>query len=107
MSEEKKELTIYQVADQFIALANQLSQQENDLGKVGTGLRYAAARFNAFEAAVKSSDLAAEKQNALEWFSNEYKEMLNENLEDHIKFPPGTPREETSTNNGVETFKAE
>ncbi|MBR9726394.1 DUF3144 domain-containing protein [Shewanella intestini] len=107
MSEEKKGLTIYQIADQFIALANQLSQQENDIGKVGTGMRYAASRFNAFEAAIKSTDLAAEKDNALEWFSNEYKEMLDENLKDHIAYPPGAKREEEKSDNGVETFTVE
>ncbi|MCL1141402.1 DUF3144 domain-containing protein [Shewanella gaetbuli] len=87
-TEAQSATTIYQLADQFIALANQLGQQENDIGKVGTALRYAASRYNAFEAAIKSSDLAAEKENALAWFTNEFKEMLNENLEDHIKHPP-------------------
>ncbi|MDO6619174.1 MULTISPECIES: DUF3144 domain-containing protein [unclassified Shewanella] len=90
MSEEKTETTMYQIADQFIALANQLSQQENDIGKVGTALRFAAARYNAFEAAIKSSNLEAEKDNALEWFSEEFKGMLSENLNDHIKNPPGS-----------------
>ncbi|WP_198782515.1 DUF3144 domain-containing protein [Shewanella putrefaciens] len=80
--------TIFELADQFIALANQLSQQEGDVGKVGTALRFAAARFNAFEAAIKSADLGAEKDSALEWFSGEYREMLNDNLEDHIANPP-------------------
>ncbi|MCS6239456.1 DUF3144 domain-containing protein [Shewanella baltica] len=80
--------TIYELADQFIALANQLSQQEADVGKVGTALRFAAARFNAFEAAIKSADLGAEKDSALEWFSSEFKEMLSDNLDDHIANPP-------------------
>ncbi|MEI8615798.1 DUF3144 domain-containing protein [Shewanella sp. PP-He15 brown] len=80
--------TIYELADQFIALANQLSQQEADVGKVGTALRFAAARFNAFEAAIKSADLGAEKESALEWFSSEFKEMLSDNLDDHIANPP-------------------
>lgn len=76
---------MYQLADQFIALANQLGQTENDIGKVGTALRFAAARYNAFEAAIKSANLEAEKENALSWFTEEYKGMLNENLNDHIK----------------------
>ena len=80
--------TIYELAAQFIALANQLSQQEADVGKVGTALRFAAARFNAFEAAIKSADLGAEKESALEWFSSEFKEMLSDNLDDHIANPP-------------------
>jgi len=104
--EAQSATTIYKLADQFIALANQLSQTENDIGKVGTALRYAAARYNAFEAAIKSSDLAAEKDNALAWFSNEFKEMLNENLEDHIKHPPiSTPDPEPAKDDSVQVFK--
>ncbi|WP_028763217.1 DUF3144 domain-containing protein [Shewanella colwelliana] len=93
MSENKTETTIFQLADQFIALANELSGKEQDVGKVDTAMRFAAARFNAFEASLKSSDLAAEKANALEWFSNEYKEMLSDNLDDHIDNPPGANKE--------------
>ncbi|RTR40015.1 DUF3144 domain-containing protein [Shewanella canadensis] len=95
MSEAGKETTIFQLADQFIALANELSGKEQDVSKVGTALRFAASRFNAFEAAIKSSDLAAEKDAALEWFSKEYKDMLNDNLEDHIKNPPVSQAEKT------------
>ncbi len=91
--DQSQENNIYQIADQFIALANQLGQQEGDVGKVGTALRFAAARFNAFEAAIKSGDLKAEKDNALEWFTAEYKDMLNDNLDDHIENPPVAPSE--------------
>ncbi|MGL4476563.1 MAG: DUF3144 domain-containing protein [Shewanella sp.] len=80
--------SLYELADQFIALANELAQQQQDVGKVGSALRFAAARFNAFEAALKSADLAAEKDNALEWFSQDFKEMLSDNLDDHIATPP-------------------
>lgn len=98
--------TIYELADQFIALANQLSQQEADVGKVGTALRFAAARFNAFEAAIKSSDLGAEKASALEWFSSEFKEMLNDNLDDHIANPPIiTEAAPEDNDNSVQIFK--
>ncbi len=61
MSDDNNQTTIFQLADQFIALANELTQQEGDVGKVGTALRFAAARFNAFEAAIKSADLAPKK----------------------------------------------
>ncbi|MDB2387115.1 DUF3144 domain-containing protein [Shewanella sp.] len=93
MSDAKKETTIFEIADQFIALANELTAKEQDVGKVGTALRFAAARFNAFEASLKSADLSAEKDNALEWFGNEYKAMLKDNLEDHIKNPVQTQAE--------------
>ncbi|WP_299793074.1 DUF3144 domain-containing protein [uncultured Shewanella sp.] len=95
MSEAGKETTIFQLADQFIALANELSAKEQDVSKVGTAMRFAASRFNAFEAALKSADLAAEKENALEWFTKEYKDMLNDNLDDHIKHPPVSKAEKT------------
>ena len=98
--------TIYELADQFIALANQLSQQEADVGKVGTALRFAAARFNAFEAAIKSADLGAEKDSALEWFSCEFKEMLSDNLDDHIANPPILQEAVAEeTDNSVQMFK--
>ncbi|MEC4725014.1 DUF3144 domain-containing protein [Shewanella sp. D64] len=96
MSEADKETTIFQLADQFIALANELSATEQDVSKVGTALRFAASRFNAFEAALKSADLAAEKDNALEWFVNEYKGMLSDNLDDHIKNPPASNNEQAT-----------
>ncbi|MGX9461744.1 DUF3144 domain-containing protein [Shewanella sp. A14] len=106
MSEPKTELTMYQIADQFIALANQLSQQENDIGKVGTAMRFASARFNAFEAAIKSADLATEKDHALAWFSDEFKAMLKENLEDHIANPPvPAPSKEQESDDSVQMFK--
>ncbi len=36
MSDDNNQTTIFQLADQFIALANELTQQEGDVGKVGT-----------------------------------------------------------------------
>lgn len=104
MSEAEKETTIFQLADQFIALANELSAKEQDVSKVGTAMRFAASRFNAFEAALKSADLAAEKNNALEWFSNEYKDMLNDNLDDHIKNPPMSKEQEPAKDEAVQVF---
>ncbi|MCL1058512.1 DUF3144 domain-containing protein [Shewanella sp. Choline-02u-19] len=106
MSEAKKETTIFEIADQFIALANEISATEQDVGKVGTGLRFAAARFNAFEASLKSADLAAEKDNAVEWFGNEYKEMLKDNIEDHIKNPSQPKAEEPAKDDSVQQFNS-
>ena len=94
MSEAKKETTIFQLADQFIALANEINSTEQDVSKVGTAMRFAASRFNAFEASLKSADLSAERDNAIEWFTNEYKEMLTDNLNDQIKNPPMSKEQE-------------
>lgn len=99
--------SLFELADKFIALANELTAAEGDVGKVGTALRFAAARFNAFEAAIKSADLENEKANALKWFSDDYQDMLNDNLDDHIANPPvaTAPEAEPAVDNAVQTFK--
>lgn len=100
MPEQIKEQNLYQIADKFIALANDLVHTEEDVGKVSSALRFAAARFNAFEAAIKSADLTAEKDNALEWFTAEFKDMLNDNLDDHIANPPATQESDKDNASG-------
>ncbi|SQH75310.1 conserved protein of unknown function [Shewanella benthica] len=102
MSEAKKETTIFQLADQFIALANEINAREQDVSKVGTAMRFAASRFNAFEASLKSADLSAERDNAIEWFTNEYKEMLTDNLNDHIKNPSMSKDQESKEQGATE-----
>ena len=87
MSDKETALALFKMADQFIDVANRMVEKENiDIGEVGAALRYAAARFNAHEAAYKATDLAAERNDALMWFSSQYKEMLEENLDQHIKY---------------------
>ncbi|RUM65988.1 MAG: hypothetical protein DSZ03_01860 [Sulfurimonas sp.] len=44
--------TLYTVADQFIDLANTLSQEAYTPNTVGSAFRYAATRFSAFEASL-------------------------------------------------------
>lgn len=87
MSDKETAQALFKMADQFIDVANQLVERDHkDLGEVGAALRYAAARFNAHEAAYKAHDLAAEREDALLWFSSQYKEMLEENLDQHIQY---------------------
>ncbi|MEH6442752.1 MAG: DUF3144 domain-containing protein [Oceanospirillaceae bacterium] len=87
MSDKETALALFKMADEFINIANRLVEQEGkEIGEVGAALRYAAARFNAHEAAFKAKDLAAERSDALAWFSSQYTEMLEENLDQHIKY---------------------
>jgi hypothetical protein len=46
---------------------------------------FAAARYNAFEASSKSSNLKTDKGDALNWYSREYKKMLDANIDDLIE----------------------
>lgn len=86
MSENSPTKTFPQRADEFIAVANQQAV-ESSVDDVNTAILYSAARFNAFSVArsVKSAEiLQAEKQAAIEYFTQRYAELLNQNLEEHI-----------------------
>ena len=86
MSKDVKELEMFEMADKFINIANELVQaQGQEIGRVGAAIRYAAARFNAHDANSKSKNLEEDKENAIEWYTDQYKKMLVENIEDHIK----------------------
>jgi hypothetical protein len=84
MSEDSK--TFQQRADEFIALANDQAG-ESSTGDVNTALLYAAARFNAFSVArvVEDADkLQAEKEEALRYFTERYRNLLEQNLDEYI-----------------------
>ena len=73
-------------ADEVIQLANEQRTHASNI-KVGASLLYAAARFNAFVAASSSADAAemkADKAEALEYFCDEFRKALSENLDDYV-----------------------
>jgi len=82
---EDNEREFWKLADSFINLANDLYASEGD-GKVGYALLYAAARFNAFIVASTAGDkqeLSDEMAPATAYFSDQYRKMFTENLEDY------------------------
>lgn len=86
MSEKSATKTFQQRVDEFVALANQQAS-ESSVDDANTAIIFSAARFNAFSVArsVKSAEiLQAEKQAAIEYFTQRYAEMLNQNLEEYI-----------------------
>ncbi|WP_426416453.1 DUF3144 domain-containing protein [Aestuariirhabdus sp. LZHN29] len=86
MPSETEKQKIYQMADQFIDVANRLaSEPGQDLALVGAAIRYAAARFNAHEASLQSEDLEAEQMEVLSWFTDQYQKMLIDNIEQHVE----------------------
>lgn len=76
----------YNRADAVINLANdQLSEVSR--GKVSASCMYAVARFNAWVTACghgSPEDMAAAKEETLEYFVKQYRAMLEENLDDYI-----------------------
>lgn len=83
MQENKSDERFWDMVDSFIRLANEYGDQVS-IGKVSTALLYAAARYNAFVVvSVDNKNIEGEKPLALEYFGDQYKTMLLENLEDH------------------------
>ncbi len=75
------------MADKFIDLANEFTTSEPK-ERVGAAIMFAAARYNAFEAFSKSSNLARDKDDAVNWYTHEYKRMLEANIDDLIQANP-------------------
>lgn len=72
------------MADKFIDLANEFTKTESK-DRVGAAFMFAAARYNAFEAFAKSSDISRDKDDAINWYTREYKRMLEANMDDLIQ----------------------
>ncbi|KPK00140.1 MAG: hypothetical protein AMJ60_02600 [Desulfobacterales bacterium SG8_35] len=80
---QSDEKVIYDYADRFINLANDLSRSDRS-GNVGVAIRFAAARYSAYEASLRTKNLAADKDNELQLFAKAFTDMLQINIEDYI-----------------------
>ncbi len=74
---------MYDNADKFINLANEMHKTASP-EKIGLALRYAASRYSAFEASLHTTNLSADKEHYLQFFENNFAEMLKTNFEDYI-----------------------
>ena len=87
MSNDKPDTEFWDRADEIINLANKQCDNASN-GKVSSSLLYAVARFNAFIIASSAKDaeeLNNDKVQAIEYFTEQYKKMLAENIDEHIK----------------------
>lgn len=78
--------TFQQRVDEFVAVANQQAA-DSSVDDVNTSIIFSAARFNAFSVArsVDSAEkLQAEKQQALEFFTQRFAEMFEQNIDEYI-----------------------
>ena len=85
MNEEQFDEKFKQLADAFIDLANQQSEQAH-VDNVGMAFLYAASRFNAYVFASAAKDLEqfeADMDSATGFFEDKYKEMLLLNLNEY------------------------
>lgn len=74
-------------ADAYISLANE-QIKDSTRGKVSASMMYATSRFNAWVGACgcqTAEELAAARDEAIEYFVQRYREMLEENLDAYIQ----------------------
>ena len=80
--------SFYQRADAIIGIANSQLGPEAHSGQVGASLLYAAARYSASVASigfVKGDDFAKEKDDIVEFYTKQYRQMLSDNLTDYAQ----------------------
>ena len=80
--------SFYQRADALIGVANSQLGPEAHSGQVGASLLYAAARYSASVASigfVKGDDFAKEKDDIVEFYVKQYRQMLSDNLTDYAQ----------------------
>lgn len=87
MSENILDEQFWNLADSFIRVANDHSRATGS-GKVSAAMSYAAARFNAFVLAsskASAAELQADEEKAIDYFTEQYRRMLKDNLADYAK----------------------
>ena len=83
---EEPDPSFYDRADAHIHLANKHSDGVG-IGKVSASLLYAASRFNAFVIGARSTsaaDMQAARGEALDYFADQFRRMLEDNVDDYI-----------------------
>ncbi|AAZ18680.1 conserved hypothetical protein [Psychrobacter arcticus 273-4] len=78
----------YQRADAIIGVANSQLGPDAHSGQVGASLLYSAARYSASVASigfVKGDDFAKEKDDIVEFYTKQYRQMLSDNLTDYAQ----------------------
>ena len=79
--------TFYDRADAHIELSNEQLKTFENLGQVSASMMFGTTRFNAWACArnFKSGEQMAEEREAmLTYFCDQYRMMLEDNLDDHI-----------------------
>jgi len=73
-----QEDVFHEVADEFINLANELSD-DWAMPLLSAAIMYAAARFNAFNFQMVDGD-DSKREEAIRYYTEQYSKMLRENL---------------------------
>ena len=86
---EKKtngKLSYSELVNSFLALANE-HWKTIEIEEIGAALREVTARYNAYEANFKSSNLQADKEDAIYWYAQDFSKLLAKYIDNHIQNP--------------------
>ncbi|HDS1679401.1 TPA: DUF3144 domain-containing protein [Pseudomonas putida] len=78
----------YDRADAHIDLANQQIDTLADVGKVSASMTFATSRFSAWLSArnfKSGAEMAAAREEILKYFSEQYRMMLEDNVDEYIE----------------------
>ena len=78
----------YKRADEHIKLSNNQISKEIPLGDIGASMLFSTARFNAWMNAYSCEngvEMSVKKTETINYFVEEYRKMLNENLDEYIE----------------------
>ena len=78
----------YKRADEHIKLSNNQIIKDLPVGEVSASMMYSTARFNAWMNAYtcdNAVEMSVQKQETIDYFMEEYRKMLNENLDEYIE----------------------
>ncbi len=87
MKEKGPDKEFWGRADEIIQLANKQCEKAGS-GKVSSSLLYASSRFSAFLLATTADDaeeMKKDRDKAIKYFTDQYKNMLIDNLDDYIE----------------------
>jgi len=87
MSSQDQDQLLRQLADTFINIANDHAET-HDKNIVNTAFMYAASRFSAYVAASSArnlEDFIGKQSQGIDFFSNEFKNMLENNMKNYEK----------------------
>ena len=79
--------SFYDRADAHIELSNEQLKQVENLGKVSASMMFGTTRFNAWVSArnfKSGAEMAEAREAMLKYFCDQYRMMLEDNLDDHI-----------------------
>jgi len=86
---QERDEAFYKRADAHINLANEhINTQQTKPVDANDALLYASARFNAWIVAASfpnAEEMKADKANAIEYFTNAYKSMLEEHFDNYAE----------------------